>query len=151
VSDPNRSEQTYAATGRVEAGGEGTLEAHGLSTPFDGSAGRQEDLPGPADILCAALSACILKNVERMSHMLPFRYASATIEVTAEREAPPPRIVRASYVLRVVTDEPANRGDLLHKNIRKFAAITNTLAQACSLSGTMQLVRTGGQVETLES
>ena len=140
VSTPQR----YRAHGRVHAGGAGRLEAHGLDAPFDGTAGRQEELPGPADVLSAALCACILKNVERFSHMLPFRYESASVEVTAEREEPPPRIVRVSYHLRVVTDEPPARVELLHKNIRKFGTITNTLAAACELSGTIEAVATGG-------
>ena len=101
--------QTYQATGCVRAGGEGHLDARGVVTSFDGSAGRLESLPGPADVLCAALCACILKNVERFSHMLPFRYDSASIEVVAERAEPPPRIVRMRYRLRVVTEEPPHR------------------------------------------
>ena len=66
-----KATQTYEATGTVRAGGEGHLVAHGLATPFDGTAGRLDELPGRADVLCAALCACILKNVERFSHMLP--------------------------------------------------------------------------------
>lgn len=135
--------QSYQATGSVRAGGEGHLDAHGLATPFDGTAGRLDALPGPADVLCAALCACMLKNVERFSQMLPFRYESASIEVTAEREEPPPRIVRMRYRLRVVTDEPAHRVELLHKNVRKFGTITNTLAAACELSGEIEAVAPG--------
>ena len=131
---------TYRATGSVRAGGEGHLEAHGLGTPFDATAGRLDTLPGPADILCAALSACILKNVERFSHLLSFRYESASIEVCAERDEPPPRIVSMRYSLRVVTDEPPQRIELLHRNIRKYGTITNTLAAACELSGTIEAV-----------
>ena len=131
---------TYRATGRVRAGGEGQLEAHGLGTPFDATAGRLDTLAGPADILCAALCACILKNVERFSHLLPFRYQSASIEVSAERDEPPPRIVSMRYSLRVVTDEPPQRIELLHRNIRKYGTITNTLAAACELSGTIEAV-----------
>ena len=131
---------TYRATGRVRAGGEGQLEAHGLGTPFDATAGRLDTLAGPADILCAALCACILKNVERFSHLLQFRYQSASIEVSAERDEPPPRIVRMRYSLRVVTDEPPQRIELLHRNIRKYGTITNTLAAACELSGTIEAV-----------
>lgn len=131
--------QTYDARGTVRGGGEGHLDAHGLATAFDGTAGRLDPLPGPADVLCAALCACMLKNVERFSKMLPFRYESASIEVTAEREEPPPRIVRMQYRLGVVTDEPAHRVDLLHKNVRKFGTITNTLAAACELSGEIEV------------
>ena len=136
--------QTYQATGSVHPGGEGQLDAHGLATSFDGSAGRLDALPGPADVLCAALCACILKNVERFSHILTFHYESASVEVIAEREEPPPRIVRMRYRLRVVTDEPTHRVELLHKNIRKFGTITNTLAAACELTGTIEPVAPRG-------
>jgi hypothetical protein len=43
------------------------------------------------------------------------------------------------YRLRVVTDEPAARFELLH-NIRKFGAITNTLAAAYGASGEIEAV-----------
>jgi uncharacterized OsmC-like protein len=125
-------------------GGPSTVAARTSSIDFDGSAQAGETLPGPSELLCAALSACILKNVERFSHRLPFRYESASIEVTAEREEPPPRIVRVSYHLRVVTDEPPGRVDLLHRNIRKFGTITNTLAAACELTGTIEAIAPGG-------
>jgi uncharacterized OsmC-like protein len=137
------SKQSYQARGSVRAGGDGRLEAHGLHTSFDGTAGRLEDLPGPADVLSAALCACILKNVERFSHLLPFRYETASVEVTAEREDPPPRIVRMHYELEIVTEEPPARVELLHRNIQKFGTITNTLGKACELSGTIRAVAIG--------
>jgi hypothetical protein len=49
-----------------------------------------------------------------------------------------------SYHLRVVTDEPPARVELLHKNVRKFGTITNTLAAACELTGTIEAVAPGG-------
>ena len=135
----------YAVTAETTAGGQAAVHARTSTVAFDGSAQAGEALPGPADLLCAALSACILKNVERFSHMLPFRYHSASIEVTAEREEPPPRIVRMHYRLRIVTDEPAARLELLHKNIRKFGTITNTLAAACEVTGELEAVPAGGK------
>lgn len=132
--------QSYEAVGRLRRGGEGQLEAHGLVTAFDATAGRIETLAGPADLLCAALSACILKNVERFSQMLPFRYESATVLVVAEREDSPPRIVRMHYELEIVTDEPTTRVELLHRNIEKFGTITNTLSRACEVTGTVTAV-----------
>jgi uncharacterized OsmC-like protein len=137
--------QTYEAKGTVRAGGDGRLDAHGLDAAFDGTAGRLDDLPGPADVLCAALCACILKNVERFSHMLPFHYETASVTVTAEREEPPPRVVRVRYRLRIMTDEPPARVELLHKNIRKFGTITNTLAAACELTGEVEAVATSAR------
>jgi len=67
--------------------------------------------------------------------MLRFSYQRATIHVSVEREEPPPRIVRARYTLRVETDEPEARPELLHRTIRKFGTITNTLAAAADLKG----------------
>jgi len=129
--------QTYEARGSVRAGGEGQLEALGLSAAFDATSGRVELLPGPADLLCAALSACILKNVGRFSSLLPFRYVSASVRVVAERVDAPPHITRLRYELTVVTDEPPHRLELLHSNLRKFGTITNTLAASCELSGSI--------------
>lgn len=102
---------------------------------FDTSAGQSTILPGPADLLTLAFAACVLKNVERFAGMLPFRYERASIAVTAERQAAPPRIVRVRYVLTLHTDEPPQRVDLLHRNIRKFGTIYNTLAAGADVSG----------------
>ena len=138
------AKMTYAVTADTRNGGQAAVQVRTSTIAFDGSAQAGETLPGPADLLCAALAACILKNVERFSHILPFHYDSASIEVTAEREEPPPRIVRMHYRVRVVTDEPAARLELLHKNIRKFGTITNTLAAACQLTGEIEAVAPGG-------
>jgi hypothetical protein len=92
-----------------------------------------------------------LKNVERFSHLLPFRYESASVEVAAEREEPPPRIIRMSYRLRVVTDEAATRVALLHENIRKFGTISNTLAAVCEVVGDIEAVSPAPQTSKTET
>ena len=94
-----------------------------------------DDLFGPADLLGAAFAACLLKNVERFSQILPFRYESASVHVVLEREDRPPRIARIHYSLRLVTDEPADRIALLERNLIKFGTIYNTLAAACKVTG----------------
>jgi len=71
-----------------------------------------------------AFAACVLKNVERFSHILPFRYEEASIEVVASRQEAPPKIIRISYSLLLTTDETEGRVDLLHRNIRRFARST---------------------------
>jgi uncharacterized OsmC-like protein len=125
----------YEVSGENLPGGAGHIIAKGSRLAFDGSAVTGSTLPGPAELLATALAACILKNVERFSGMLPFRYQRASIDVSVEREEPPPHIVRAHYLLRIETDEPAHRVELLHRNIRKFGTITNTLAASCELDG----------------
>jgi uncharacterized OsmC-like protein len=89
-------------------------------------------------LLCAALAACLLKNIERYSGLLPFQYEVATVDVEAERQDAPPQMTRMHYRIEIATDEPAHRVDLLHRNIRKYGTITNTLAAACQLTGEIQ-------------
>ena len=96
----------YRARGENRPGGGATIESHASKIMFDGSAETGGLLPGPADLLAAALAACMLKNVERFAGILPFRYRQAQIEVEVERAEPPPRIVRAHYTLTIATDEP---------------------------------------------
>lgn len=138
------SRTTYEVTATVASGGTASARARDADIAFDGSAGPLAALPGPADLLAASLAACLLKNVERFSGLLPFRYERASVRIVAEREEPPPRIVALRYAIEVVTDEPDERVELLHKNLRKFGTITNTLAAACAVEGTLTAVRGSG-------
>jgi uncharacterized OsmC-like protein len=134
-------------------GGTAAVAAHASTIAFDGSAETGELLPGPAALLAAALAACILKNVERFSGLLPFRYEHARVHVELEREEPPPRIVRARYALRILTDEPEQRLELLHRNIVRFGTVTDTLAAGCDVSGTIaaEQPRSGTPSESTDS
>ncbi len=126
---------TYTVTAtRVEAGvsvaSTGSAEIR-LETGADAS----DDLFGPADVLGAAFAGCLLKNVERFSRILPFRYQGASVRVTLEREDRPPRISTVRYELRLATDEPEQRVQLLKRNLERFGTIYNTLSHACDVSG----------------
>lgn len=131
---------SYEATGAITHGGAAALTASGETIPFAGGPGAADDLPGPAEFLCAALCACILKNIERLSQMLPFHYERASVKVVAERQDAPPRFVRMHYDIEIATAEPERRVELLHTNIRKFGTVTNTLASACPVDGTIRVV-----------
>jgi uncharacterized OsmC-like protein len=125
----------YEVEAATKGPGVSTATTREAQISLDSSADQSETLFGPADLLAAALAACILKNVERFSHRLPFRYRAARVKVVAERADTPPRIVRFSYRLDIETDEPPHRVDLLHRNIVKFGTIYNTLAPTCEISG----------------
>ncbi len=126
--------------------GVATARLKGTALPFDGTSSQSPTLAGPADLLTAAFAACVLKNVERFSHLLPFRYERASIDVVADREEPPPRIARIRYTLDLVTDEPLDRCELLHRNIKKFGTVYNTLAAVCEVSGDLRVERPGSQL-----
>lgn len=120
------------------ARGDGTAEASAGSETirFDAAWARPPSgLPGPADLLASALAACLLKNVERAGQLLPFRYEHARVEVRARRQDAPPRFVEVSYEVHLVTDEPSRRVDLLHRNLRQYGTVYNTLAAVCDVHG----------------
>lgn len=125
----------YSVESATRGGGLSSARARQASIEFDTSAGQSDTHMGPADLLATAFAACVLKNVERFSGILPFRYEGASITVTADREDRPPRISQIRYVLRITTDEPAQRVDLLRRNLERFGTIFNTLAAACPVAG----------------
>ncbi len=125
----------YHVEAQILGNGVAEVTAQQSRIEFDSSSGRSESLPGPAELLCSAFAACVLKNVERFAELMPFRYSAATIQVEAEREAPPPRFARIHYVLTVTTDETERRVDLLHRNISKHGTVYNTLAASCDVTG----------------
>ena len=132
MATPARTYQVRAAT---VGNGVSVAYAKDEAIRFDSSPEQGPSLPGPADLLTAAFAACILKNVERMSSILPFRYQDAHVDVTAQRQDRPPKMTKISYILTVSTDEPARRVELLHRNIREFGTIFNTLAEVCEVHG----------------
>jgi uncharacterized OsmC-like protein len=145
------SNNQYVVRATTVPGGHGEIIARGVSLAFDGSQADDLDAPGPADLLASALAACVLKNVERFSKILPFEYRSASVEVTLGRQDAPPKIIHGRYQLRIETDEPAVRCDLLHRNVGKFGTISNTLALAFELEGELTVVRASGETESIPS
>lgn len=120
------------------------LDAHGsLVTTKDASLIADTDLAGrrdalnPAELLLAALAACILKGAERVLPVLDFRLRALDVRLHAVRQDSPPRLVSIDYVITVDTDEPDHRLELLHTNIRKYGTISNTLATSVALTGTL--------------
>lgn len=110
-----------------------------VTVSFDSSPRVSSDLPGPAELLAMAFAACVLKNVSRYTEILQFQHEGASIHVIAERQQSPPKITRIQYVLRLKTGEPEHRIELLHKNVTKFGTIYNTLAEACEVTGEIEV------------
>jgi uncharacterized OsmC-like protein len=130
----------YEVTASSQPGGSASLYLFGQPLRVDAGASRDLVHPGPAALLCGALAACLLKNVERFSQMLPFRYESARVVVRAERQDSPPRFTRFTYRLELVTDEPERRVELLHRNVRKFGTVSGTLGEAAEVTGDLIVV-----------
>jgi uncharacterized OsmC-like protein len=95
------------------------------------------DAFNPAELFLAALAACMLKNLERVAPMLSFRFQSAELRLHGVRQDKPPKLTHIEYEMVIDTDEPDRRLDLMHENIRKYGTISNTVAAAVALSGTL--------------
>jgi uncharacterized OsmC-like protein len=97
-------------------------------------AGRA-DAFNPAELFLAAIAACMLKGIERVTPMLKFRLRGVAVRLLGQRQDSPPKMLGVKYELWVDTDEPERRLNLLHDNVRKFGTIFNTVSAACPLEG----------------
>jgi uncharacterized OsmC-like protein len=126
---------TYVVTAR-SAGGDAEVTAGTSAVGLDIRWGEPPSgLPGPADLFASAFAACLLKNLERSRSMLSFSYEWAEVRVAARRQDAPPRFVGVSYRLTVATDESERRLELVHRNLRKFGTVYNTVAAVCDVHG----------------
>lgn len=134
---------TYSIHARTVERGRAQVDIGSEAIRFDTSwASGPSNLPGPAELLAASFSACLLKNLERAGQLLDFRYDAADVDVVARRQDSPPKFVEISYRMRITTEEPERRVDLLHKNLRTFGTVYNTLAAVCDVHGTIVATRT---------
>jgi len=127
----------YRVSARVVSPGVASGSVKAREIEFDVARTSSGELPGPAELLALSLGACILKNVERFSHLLSFTYDGASVTVEAERQEDPPRFTALTYELRIRTDESPHRVELLHRNLRRFGTVFNTLAASCAVDGTI--------------
>ena len=95
------------------------------------------DAFNPAELLLAAVAACMIKGIERVTPTLKFDLRGVEVRLHGERQDSPPKMVAITYELIVDTDETDQRLDLLHKNVRRYGTISNTVAAALKLEGTI--------------
>jgi len=121
------------------------INAHGsLATTKQAQITLDIDMQGrldafnPAELLLAAVAACMIKGIERVTPMLKFELRGVEVKLHAVRQDSPPKIISIAYEIIVDTQEEDRRLDLLHTNIRKFGTISNTVAEATELSGVIR-------------
>lgn len=96
------------------------------------------DAFNPVELLLASIAACMIKGIERVTPMLNFKLNGVVVSLHAVRQDSPPRIISVDYELVVDTDESDQRLELLHKNLRKYGTVSNTVAAATRLDGTIK-------------
>lgn len=100
-------------------------------------AGRR-DAFNPAELLLAALAACMLKGIERVTPILRFELRGVEVQVTGVRQDVPPCMESISYEIVVDSEENDHRLALLHENVKKFGTVFNTVAPGTRLSGILR-------------
>jgi uncharacterized OsmC-like protein len=121
------------------------VDAHGsLSRCKNAEVALDTDMAGnpdafnPAELLLAALSACMIKGIERVVPILEFDLRGVQVTVDGVRQDVPPKIENIRYEIVVDTDESDRRIALLHDNVKKFGTVFNTVAPGTDLAGVMR-------------
>ena len=96
------------------------------------------DAFNPAELLLAALSACMIKGIERVTPILKFELRGVEVFVQGVRQDVPPRMESITYEIVVDTDESDRRLELLHDNVKKFGTVFNTVTPGTELSGILR-------------
>jgi len=105
-----------------------------LDTDMAGSA----DAFNPAELLLAALSACIIKGIERVTPMLKFSLQGIEVKIDGVRQDVPPKMESIRYEIIIDTDEPDHRLELLLDNVKKYGTVFNTLAPGTTITGELR-------------
>ncbi len=122
------------AAHRIDANGS-LAQTKRAEIKLDTALAGREDAFNPAELFLAAIAACMIKGIERVTPMISFQLRGVEISLHAVRQDAPPKIVSVDYELVIDTDETERRLELLHTNVRKFGTISNTVALATRLEG----------------
>lgn len=121
------------------------LDAHGslarckaAEIPLDTDLAGNPNAFNPAELLLAALSACIVKGIERVTPILGFSLRGVEVRVDGVRQDAPPRMESITYEIIVDSDESDRRFELLHDNVRKYGTVFNTVAPGTQLNGVLR-------------
>ncbi|MDO8400189.1 MAG: OsmC family protein [Bradyrhizobium sp.] len=105
---------------------------------LDTDVGGRPDAFNPAELFLAAIAACMIKGIERVTPMIKFDLRGVEVKLHGIRQDSPPKMVSVDYELIVDTDETDQRLELLHTNVRKYGTISNTVAAATKLEGVIR-------------
>lgn len=121
------------------------LDAHAsVSRCKDAQIALDTDMAGnpdafnPAELLLAAISACMIKGIERVAPILKFEMRGVEVIVDGVRQDVPPRMESIRYEIIVDTDESDQRLALLHQNVKNYGTVFNTVAPGTDLSGVLR-------------
>ena len=129
---------TYNVTARrVDAQGS-LARTKDAEIVLDTAMAGRVDAFNPAELFLASIAACMIKGIERVTPMLKFDLRGVEVKLHGVRQDSPPKMISIDYELIVDTDEADQRLELLHTNVRRYGTISNTVAVATKLEGTIK-------------
>jgi uncharacterized OsmC-like protein len=127
----------HVETRRVDAHGS-VSRCKAAEITLDTDLAGRADAFNPAELLLAAVSACMIKGIERVTPVLGFSLRGVEVRVDGVRQDVPPRMESITYEIIVDSDESDRRLELLHDNVRKYGTVFNTVAAGTPLTGVLR-------------
>jgi uncharacterized OsmC-like protein len=129
---------TFQVTATRGGGHVGEASNATASVPLGTDMAGNDEALNPMELLMSALAACMIKGTNRLMPILGITVEGMTIEMTAARQDSPPLVHRIDYRIAVDSPDSDEKLALLHENLLKFGTVTNTIAAATTLAGTLE-------------
>jgi uncharacterized OsmC-like protein len=136
--DTNKPKLTFVVEARREDAHGSHADCKDARITLDTDLAGRRDAFNPAELLLAALSACMIKGIERVVPILKFQLRGVAVRIEGIRQDVPPRLESIRYEIVVDTDESDHRLALLHENVRKYGTVFNTVSPGTDLSGSLR-------------
>ncbi len=127
-------------TDRIDSHGS-QAQTKAASILLDTSVKGRKDAFNPAELLLASLSACMLKNIERVAPIINFSFEGVTISIKGYRQDKPPKMHHIKYHIDIDTDESDKKIELLHRNIQTYGTVFNTILAGSPIEGTINRIK----------
>ena len=137
MADTPNGLQFHVVSRRIDAHGS-VAHCKDADITLDTDLAGRADAFNPAELLLAALSACIIKGIERVAPILKFEFRGIDVHVRGVRQDSPPKMASMTYDIVVDSDETDHRLNLLHDNVKKFGTVFNTVAPGTVLKGVLR-------------
>lgn len=135
---PDKQKMTFTVHARHVDEHGSTAQCKDAEIVLDTDLTGRLDAFNPAELLLAALSACMIKGIERVTPILKFQLRGVQVTVHGVRRDVPPSMESIDYEIVVDSDESDYRLALLHDNVRKYGTVFNTVAPGTTLSGVLR-------------
>jgi uncharacterized OsmC-like protein len=142
---PSQAKLTYHVSATRQDESHALVEARGHRLTLNIHKGSGEAGFNAAETLLAALSACLLTNVNAISEKMHLQIDDARLELDAERRDEPPALTRLDYRLILSSPEPEEKLRDLFDLCFKWGTVTNTLLNGLLPNGALVIEREGHQ------